>query len=69
MNEENKLWSRTRDWWEHLHISYSHNTTSQPVQEKQYRGTALFTINDIAHRVAEKGSDASGLGRWSWTKL
>jgi hypothetical protein len=69
VNEENKLWARTRDWWEHLHISFSHNTTSQPEQEKQYGGTALFTINDMAHRAVEKGRDASGLDRWSWAKL
>jgi hypothetical protein len=69
LNEENKLWSCTHEWWEHLHISYSHNITSQAVTEKQYGGTALFTINDIAHSVAEKGCDSSGLGRWSWTKL
>jgi hypothetical protein len=28
--EDTKLWTRTREWFEHLHISYSHNTTFPP---------------------------------------
>jgi hypothetical protein len=68
-SEDNKLWSRTRDWWEHLHIAYAHNTTFPPIEEKQFGGTAIFTINEIAHRVIDKGKDNSNLGRWSWTKL
>jgi hypothetical protein len=67
--EENKLWARTREWWEHLHISQSHNTTFPATTDKQFGGTALFTINDIAHRVVAKGYDDSRLGRWSWTTL
>jgi hypothetical protein len=67
--EENKLWTRTREWWEHLHISHSHNTNFSPITQQQFGGTAIFTTNDIAHRVAEKGSDPSELGRWTWTKL
>ncbi len=69
IDEDNKLWARTREWWEHTHISHAHNNTSTPITEKQYGGTAIFTINNIAHRVADKGCDGSGLGRWSWTKL
>jgi hypothetical protein len=68
-SENNNLWHRTREWWEHLHISHSHNTTFPPIEDKQFGGTALFTINDSAHRVTEKGKDNSNLGRWSWTKL
>ncbi len=53
-DEENKLWAHTREWWEHLHISHAHNNTSTPITEKQYGGTAIFTINNISHRVADK---------------
>jgi hypothetical protein len=67
--EDNKLWSRTKEWWEHLHISYAHNNTFPPIEDKQYGGTALFTINDIAHRVVDKGRDNTNLGRWCWTTL
>jgi hypothetical protein len=38
--EDNKLWSRTKEWWEHLHISYAHNITFPPIEDKQYGGTA-----------------------------
>jgi hypothetical protein len=65
--EENKLWGRTREWWDHLHISHANNTTFPPVSEKQFGGTAIFSINDTAHRVWGKGFDASLLGRWLWT--
>jgi hypothetical protein len=68
-SENNKLWHRTREWWEHLHISHSHNTTCPPIEDKQFGVTAVFTINDSAHRVTAKGKDSSNLGRWSWTKL
>jgi hypothetical protein len=68
-SEDNKLWSRTKEWWEHLHISFAHNTTFTPVEEKQFGGAAIFTVNDIAHRVIAKGRDITNLSRWSWTKL
>jgi hypothetical protein len=67
--EDTKLWARTREWWEHLHISHSHNITFPARNEKQFGGTAVFSINDTAHRVVEKGWDSHLLGRWSWTKL
>jgi hypothetical protein len=69
LKEEDKLWARTREWWEHLHISFCYNCTFPAIQEKQFGGTATFLINDIAHRVVDKGKDATQLGRWSWSKL
>jgi hypothetical protein len=67
MPEDTKLWGRTREWWEHLHISYANNTTFPPISEKQFGGTAIFSLNDTAHRVFGKGYDDTLLGRWSWT--
>jgi hypothetical protein len=67
--ENNKLWACTREWWEHAHISHTNNTTFPPIEDKQYGGTALFTINDIAHRVTNKGCDTTNLGRWCWISL
>jgi hypothetical protein len=69
LKEEDKLWARTREWWEHLYISFSYNCTFPALQEKQFGGTATFTVNDITHRVVDKGRDATQLGRWSWSKL
>ncbi len=36
---------------------------------KQYGGTAIFTVNDISHKVIARGKDNSNLGRWCFTTL
>lgn len=51
-----------------MHIGWTHNSTSRPVTSTQYGGVALFSIGNAAHRVIEKGSDNSKLGRWNWTR-
>ena len=66
--EDDKLYTRTREWWEHLHLSFSNNTATTPCKELQYGGTAIFSLNKTAHRVISKGQDASKLGRWCWTR-
>ena len=35
---------------------------------KQFRGTAVFSIDRAAHRAIDKGMDNTGLGRWSWAR-
>jgi len=66
--EDSKLHTRTKSWWTSLHISHAFNYTRPPIQPLQYGGTAIFSINKAAHRVMDKGQDASSLGRWCWTK-
>jgi hypothetical protein len=66
--EVNKIPFRTKEWWEHQHVSWSHNTTSPPLKAHQFGGTALFSVNHAAHRVIAKGWDPSKLSRWSWTR-
>jgi hypothetical protein len=68
VSEEDKLYYRTKDWWEALHLSWAHNAATPPVTASQYGGTALFSIGPAAHRVVEKGCDTSNLGRWTWTR-
>jgi hypothetical protein len=63
--EEDKLVSRTKGWWESLHLSLAYNSTMIPVTPRQFGGTTLFSIGLAAHRVVEKGVDASKLGRWT----
>jgi len=67
--EEEKLPLRTQEWWETQHISWAHNRTSTPNQTRQFGGTALFSINQAAHRVIKKGCDKTLLGSWSWTRF
>lgn len=55
-------------WWETQHISWTNNRTSTPRTVKQFGGTALFSINQAAHRVIDKGWDKTNLGRWTWTR-
>jgi hypothetical protein len=52
---EDKLPLRTQEWWETQNISWSHNRTGTPRQPKQFGGTALFSINQAARQVIEKG--------------
>jgi len=67
--KEIKLHERRTGWWESLHISYSHNTTTKPLSMHQWEGTAIFSINKAAHRAAAKGYDPSTLGRRFWTRF
>jgi len=68
LKEQEKLPARTKEWWEHQHVSWSHNRTGTPRQPRQYGGTALFSVNKAAHRAVEKGYDSTNLGRWTWTR-
>jgi len=68
VDEDLKLHARTRQWWEHLHLSTAHNTTFPGSRICQYGGTALFSINRAAHRALQRGKDEINLGRWCWTR-
>jgi hypothetical protein len=69
LREQDRLYARTKEWWESLHLSLSHNCTSPPADRRQWGGNALFSIDKASHTVIEKGSDPLKLGRWSWTKF
>jgi hypothetical protein len=53
--KESKLYFRTKEWWDSLHLSWSHNVTMKPVSARQFGGAAIFSIGKAAHRVVEKG--------------
>jgi hypothetical protein len=65
--ETDRLYFRTKEWWESVHISYGHNCTNKPSTSHQWGGTALFSLDKAAHRVIGKGRDDTKLGRWCWT--
>jgi len=67
--EEQHLFQRTKGWWDSLHISLSHNTTSAPNTVWQFGGTALFSFDKAAHRIIERGQDPARLGRWCWSRF
>jgi hypothetical protein len=66
--EKNKLFFRTKEWWESLHISSAHNCAMKPMMTRQFGGTAIFSIGKASHRVVEEGCNNTKLGRWTWTR-
>jgi len=68
VDEDMRLNSRTRQWWESLHLSFAHNTTFPGSRVCKYGGTALFSIDKAAHCAFQRGSDETKLGRWCWTR-
>lgn len=65
VSEDDKLMFQVKEWWQSLHLRWSHNTAMEPVTARQFGGTAIFKAS---HRVIEKGADESKLGRWVWTR-
>ncbi len=66
--EDEKLYTRTKEGWEQLHLSFTFNTTAAPIKHQQFGGTAIFSLSKASHRVISKGQDESNLGRWCWTR-
>jgi len=64
VREEDRLYLRTKEWWESVHLSLTHNHTMTPIANKRWGGTALFSLNQASHRVIDKGCDPTNLGRW-----
>ena len=52
---QDKLYTRTKEWWEAAHISYGHNRMQPPTTRQQWRGRALLSINKATHQVISKG--------------
>jgi hypothetical protein len=64
-----RLPERTLGWFETLHLSLAYLQEWHDIHTAyQVGGVLLWSLNRMAHRVMEKGSDIRGLGRWCWTK-
>jgi hypothetical protein len=63
VREKDRLYIHTKEWWDSLHLSLSHNCSGLPITGNQYGSTALFSISEASHRVIEKGVDPTKLGR------
>jgi len=68
VKEQDRLPTRTKEWWPQQYVCWAHNKTIEPRQPRQYGGTAIFSVNKAALRAIDKGCDGSNLGRWAWTK-
>ena len=63
-----RLSQRTSKWWETTHCSYSYNIHDPSTAKFQPGGTALLSLNQLAHKAqAQRLNDPTGLGRWSST--
>jgi hypothetical protein len=69
LGEQDRLYMRTKEWWETCHLNFTHNRVSPPLDKRQWGGSALFSLNQVAHRVVDKGWDPTNMGRWCWTKF
>jgi hypothetical protein len=65
---KDRLWERTRGWFESIKITAAYNLKEKKPQQAQWGGTALWSINNAVHRAIDSGHDSHGLGRWSWTR-
>jgi hypothetical protein len=68
MKEEDRLRFYTKERWNDMHISFSHDTTNSSITPHQFGGTILCSIDKATHRVTERGADPSKLGRWTYTR-
>lgn len=59
LKEQDRLPTRTKEWWSQQHVSWAHNRNSEPRQTRQLGGTALFSLDKAAHRAVKKGYDAT----------
>ena len=44
----------------------SANNKHESIDNKQFGGTSVMSVNSVASRVTGTGCDETGLGRWSW---
>ena len=42
------------------------NNKHEAIDNKQFGGTSVMSVNSVASRVSGTGCDETGLGRWSW---
>ena len=61
--------SRTKNEFQRISSSLSFNIHEKSKKPTLWGGTAIIAIGNVASRVIQKGSDKSGMGRWSWLLL
>ncbi len=66
--EDDKLYAPTKEWREDLQLCFAYNSATLPLKNKQFGGTAIFSIHKTPHLVISKGQDESKFGRWCRTR-
>ena len=68
MGPTERLWDRTRGWFENRSLNCAHNTTEPRLSSRsQPGGVASMATNAFSTKVEGSGKDPTGLGRWIWT--
>ena len=63
-----RLSQRVSKWWETTHCTYGYNSHDLSTAKFQPGGTAVISINHLAHKVTpSRTQDPTGLGRWTST--
>jgi len=68
LTSKNSLYSRLKRLWTSFQYSTSHNK-HESLGVGQRGGTCTFCVDQTSYRLANKGVDPSGLGRWSWIEF
>ena len=69
IGQKDGIWERTEGWFENISVSPAYNTHDPNASRDQRGGTLMLAKDGMVHTVRGTGSDASGLGRWSWMKI
>ena len=68
LRNNSRLNHRVRSFFKNFYTSTSHNR-HEDTGHLQRGGTCTIALNQVAHRAKRSGSDATGLGRWSWIQF
>jgi len=68
LTSKNSIYNRLKRLWNSFQYSTSHNK-HESLGVGQRGGTCTFCVDQTSYRLAKKGVDPSGLGRWSWIEF
>ena len=68
LTAKHTLYNRLKRLWSVFRYVTSHNT-HESLGVGQRGGTCTFCTGQTSYRVSDKGTDPSGLGRWSWLQF
>ena len=69
IGQKDGIWERMEGWFKNISVSPSYNVHDPNASRDQRGGTLMLSKDGMVHTVRGTGSDASGLGRWSWMKI
>jgi len=68
LTSKNSIYNRLKRLWNSFQYCTSHNK-HESLGVGQRGGTCTFCVDQTSYRLAKKGVDTTGLGRWSWIEF